>query len=98
MKKVIYSVAKYGKTVSKITGIGYVTDEDLIIAAVSKNGKPYVRIFEDCIKHCYKVTNRTDEFKGDITEIHEVEIETKNGNYDTREIEVEYNIWFKYAD
>ena len=98
MKKVIYSVTKYGKYETKLTGIGYVTDEDLIIAAVSKSGKPYVRVFEDCIRNCNKIQGRNDEFKCNITEIHEVEIETKNNNYDTREIEVEYGIWFKYAD
>lgn len=98
MKKVIYSVTKYGKYETKVTGIGYVTDDDLIIAAVSKSGKPYVRIFEDCIKSCNKIPGRVNEFKANITEIHEVEIETKNNNYDTRELEIEYNIWFKYAD
>ena len=98
MKKVIYSVTKYGKNENKVSGIGYVTDEDLVIAAISKSGKPYVRVFEDCIKHCYKVQGKTDEFKGNVTEIMEVELETKNGSYDTREVEIEYNIWFKYAD
>ena len=98
MKKVIYSVTKYGRNETKVSGIGYVTDEDLVIAAISKSGKPYVRIFEDCIKRCYKVQGKNDEFKGNITEIIEVELETKNNNYDTREIEVEYGIWFKYTD
>lgn len=98
MKKVIYSVARYGKNVSKITGVGYISEDSLIIAAVSKNNKPYVRVFEDCIKHCHKVRDKTDEFQGVITEFYEIDVETKNNNYDTREIEVEYNIWFKYAD
>lgn len=98
MKKVIYSVTKFGNYENKVSGIGYVTDEDLIIAAVSKKGKPYVRIFEDCIKHCYKIQGKSDEFKGNVTENIEVELETKNNNYETREIEVEYGIWFKYAD
>ena len=98
MKKVVYSVAKYGKNVSKITGIGYIAEDNLIIAAISKNGKPYVRVFEGCSKHCNKVQGKTDEYQGIITEIHEVEVETKNGSYDTREVEIEYNIWFKYAD
>ena len=98
MKKVVYSVARYGKNVSKITGIGYIAEDNLIIAAVSKNGKPYVRVFEDCVKHCKKVQGKSNEFQGTITEIHEIDVETKNGSYDTREVEIEYNIWFKYAD
>ena len=98
MKKVIYSVARYGKNVSKITGVGYVSEDSLIIAAVSKNNKPYVRVFEDCVKRCHKVQGKTNEYQGVITEFYEIDFETKNNNYDTREIEVEYNIWFKYAD
>ena len=74
MKKVVYSVAKYGKNVLKITGIGYITEEDLISATVSKNGNPYVRLFEDCVKRCKKVQGKTNEFQGYITEIHEVDI------------------------
>lgn len=98
MKKVVYSVAKYGKNVSKITGVGYIAEDSLIISAISKNNKPYVRVFEDCIKYCHKLQGKTNEYQGIITEIHEIEVETKNGSYDTREIEVEYNIWFKYAN
>ena len=37
MKKVVYSVAKYGKNVSKITGVGYIAEDSLIISAISKN-------------------------------------------------------------
>lgn len=43
MKKVIYSITKLGKSENtKVTGIGYITDEDLITANVSKTGKPYI--------------------------------------------------------
>ena len=41
MKKVVFSVTKLGKAEQKISGIGYVTDEDLITACMGKNGKPY---------------------------------------------------------
>ncbi len=45
MKKVIYSITKLGKVENtKVTGIGYITDEDLITANVSKTGKPSVQI------------------------------------------------------
>jgi|GEM_PF-4920133 len=44
MKKVIYSITKLGKIENtKITGIGYITDDDLITANVSKPGRPYPR-------------------------------------------------------
>ncbi len=36
MKKVIYSITKLGKTENtKFTGVGYITDEELITANVS---------------------------------------------------------------
>ncbi len=69
MKKVIYSITKLGKTENtKFTGVGYITDEELITANVSKNGKPYIRVFE-CIKDCPPVINAKDEYKGAYYEI-----------------------------
>lgn len=88
MKKVIFSVTKLGKVENtKVTGVGYITDEDLITANVSKTGKPYIRIFP-CVKNCHLVMNSTDEFKGAYYEIVE---------YDGRDIEVNYYIWYKLA-
>ena len=53
MKKVYYSVTRYGKkNVDSMSGVGYITDEDLIIACSSKEQKPYIRVFEDCLKDC----------------------------------------------
>lgn len=99
MKKVVYSVTKVGKPENtKMTGIGYITDKDLIIACVGKNSKPYVKVFEDCLRHCHSIDGRYHEFKGEYYEIREVEIETKHNNYETRELELNYYVWFKYAD
>ncbi len=98
MKKVVYSVTKYTKgEPQKITGLGFVTNEDLIVACMSRNDKPYIRIFQDCVKDCHPIPDKTGEYKGTFYEIHEIEVETKNGSKDTREIEVEYKIWYKYA-
>ncbi len=90
MKKVIYSVTKLGKIENtKITGVGYITDEELVIAQISKNtGKAYIRTF-DCIKDCHPVPNATNEFKGAYYEIVE---------YEGRDIEVNYYIWYKLAN
>ena len=96
MKKVVYSVAKADKFGNKITGIGYVTDADLITACTGQNGKHYVRIFEGCIKDCMPVSGSKTEFKGDYYELREAEFTTKHGSKETREIETEYSIWFKY--
>ena len=98
MTKVVFSVTRSGKSdFAKITGIGYKTDKDLIIACIGKNGKPYIRVFEDCIKECHSMPSRPNEYKGSITEYREIEFE-KNGSYEIREIELEYDIWYKLAD
>ena len=99
MKKVVYSVTRYRKEeMLKLSGLGYITDTDLIIACVSQKGKPYIRVFEDCIKNCYPIPDKLGEYKGNCYEIHEVQIDTGKDNYETREIELNYNIWYKYVD
>ena len=104
MKKVVYSVSRFNKLGNnKLTGIGFITEKDLIIACVSQKGNAYIRVFEDCVKNCHSIPNRDGEYKGAHYEIREVEFETKNGNgdftgYEKREIEVEYSIWYKLID
>ena len=101
MHKVVYSVSKlnrFGNT--KMTGVGFITENDLITACVSKKGNAYIRVFEDCVKNCHAVSGRDGEYKGAHYEIREVEFEPRNPSgestgYDTREIEVEYSIWYK---
>ena len=81
MKKVVYSVSRtnrYGST--KMTGLGFITESDLIIACNGKSGKAYIRVFKDCVKNCHAVPNRPDEFKGTLYEIREIEVETKNSS------------------
>lgn len=101
MKKVVYSISRLNRFGSnKMTGVGFITDEDLIIACVSQKGNPYIRVFEDCVKSCHAIPNRDGEFKGPHYEIREIEVETKNGSgeftgYDKREIEIEYSVWYK---
>ncbi len=101
MKKVVYSISRLNRFGSnKMTGVGFITDEDLIIACVSQKGNPYIRVFEDCVKNCHAIPNRDGEFKGPHYEILEVEVETKNGSgeftgYDKREIEIEYSVRYK---
>ena len=63
MKKVVYSVSRtnrYGST--KMTGLGFVTESDLIIACNGKSGKAYIRVFKECVMNCHAVPNRPDEF------------------------------------
>ena len=101
MKKVVYSISRFSKFGSnKMTGVGFITEKDLIIACVSQKGNPYIRVFEDCVKDCHPVAGKEGEFKGPHYEIREIEVETKNGSgeftgYDKREIEIGYSVWYK---
>ena len=86
MKKVVYSVTRYRREdIDKMSGLGYITDTDLVIACVSKAGKPYIRVFEDCVKDCHPIPDKPDEFKGAYYEIREVQLDTGKDNYETRE-------------
>ena len=50
MKKVVYSVSKNNRFGSnKLTGLGFITESDLVIACMSKKGNAYIRVFEDCV-------------------------------------------------
>ena len=81
MKKVVFSVTKQGRYENtKTTGVGYITDTDLIIACLSKNNKPYIRVFEDCVKNCHAVSGREGEYKGAHYEIREIEFEKKTSS------------------
>ena len=102
MKKVVYSVRKLGKMESpKMTGLGYLTDKDLVIACISQKGKPYVRVFEDIREYCHPQYGKDGEFQGEYVENREIEVEKETSGYksfETIDIEVTYKIWFKYAD
>ena len=77
MKKVVFSVIRAGKNENRMSGIGYITETDLLIPAISKNGKPYIRVFEDYLRYCHKIPNENEEYKGTIYEFHAVEFETR---------------------
>ena len=102
MKKVVYSVQRVGRfDTPKMSGLGYIVEDNLLISAISQKGKPYIRVFEGVTEYCRKVVGKDDEFKGYFTEYKEVEVEKNNNGYksiETIEVENEYKIWYKYAD
>ena len=104
MKKVVYKVEKVRREGNvSTTGLGYIVENDLITANISKKGKPYIKIFEDCVSKCRKVHSSSNEYKGEIQEIIEIEVETTNSTgqstgYELKEIEITYKIWFKELD
>ena len=104
MKKVVFAVTKQGRYENtKTTGVGYSTDTDLITACISKSGKPYIRVFEDCVKNCHAIPGRDNEYRGAHYEIREIEFEKKTSSgdstgYEKREVEFNYSIWYKITD
>ena len=89
MQKVVYSVCKVNRD-EKLKGIGYVSEGNLLIPAISKNGKPYIRVFEDVTDKCRPSVNSDGEYKGYTT----VAYQNDNNDY----IEILYSIWFKYVN
>lgn len=52
MKIVVYNVTRYKRDeIYEISGIGYTTEKDLIIACISKNGKSYINIVLKKVKN-----------------------------------------------
>ena len=88
MKKVVYSVTSYKKKEKekvKIKGVGYISDTDLLILAISKDNNPYIRVFEDCIKYCHQINN-SDAYKGPYYEMDE---------YEGHDYQRTFYIWYK---
>ena len=99
MKKVIYSVKKLGRfEVNQISGVGYITPTDLITSGIGKNGKSYIRVFEDCQKFLHQIPSKENEYRGVTYEIHELPVETKNGSTEYREFTLEYEIWYRIIE
>lgn len=104
MKKVAYAVKRVTREGGvKKSGVGYLTETDLITAQMSKNGKPYIHVFKDCVKSCAPVPLKEDEYAGTYFEILEIEIEKTNPSgqnvgKEKLEIVANYNIWFKFID
>lgn len=96
MKKVTFSIKK--RNSDKITGVGYITDEDLLIPAISKNNKPYIRVFEDCIKYCNKIVGKDNQYQGIYEYITECDLEDEQGRITTRELSISYYVWFKIIE
>ena len=59
MKKVVFSITNVrSKSDKKLSGFGYLAEGNLLCPCISKNSKPYIRIFEDVEKHCRPISRR----------------------------------------
>jgi len=85
-KKVKFSLTRYTKKGSyTFSGYGEIDNENLYT---------YNKVYEDCIRHCHKMLNKTNEFKGGFTQYEEVEFENDKGYIVELEIETNYQLWF----
>ena len=99
MKKVVYSVSKRNGS-QKWSGVGYLAEDNLFTIAISKNGNPYIKVIEGIKGHCVP-NGRDKEYSGIVAQAFaDVPVfNKKKDRYETRDyLEVEYYVWYKYAD
>ena len=90
MKKVVYSIKKVRNPDEKLSGFGFINDEGtLLCKCVSKTGKRYTRAFDEVEQHCHPIIGKENEFKCYVTMYYE---------YDGRDIEAEYSVWYKIVE
>ena len=90
MKKGVYSTKKVRNPDEKLSGLGFINDEGtLLCKCVSKNGKRYTRACDEGEQHCHPIIGKDQEFTGYVTMYYE---------YDGRDIEVEYSVWYKIVE
>ena len=98
MKKVVFSITNVrSKSDKKLSGFGYLTEGNLLCPCISKNSKPYIRIFEDVEKRCHPVNGRQDEFQGYVT-MYFTEVPVyreKDGSYDIINLLVKNIVLYK---
>ena len=86
-KKVKFSLIKFTKKGSqRFAGYGEIDNENLYYGN---------RIYEDCIGYCHRTLSSSNEFKGNFTQIEEIEFENDKGQLVELEVETSYQLWFK---
>lgn len=98
MKKAVFSITNVrSKSDKKLSGFGYLAEGNLLCPCISKNSKPYIRIFEDVEKRCHPVNGRQDEFQGYVT-MYFTEVPVyreKDGSYDMINLLVKNIVLYK---
>ena len=86
-KKVKFSLTRFSKKGSfRFTGYGEIDNENLY----TKN-----KVYEDCIRSCHKMLNKSNEYKGSFCQFENIEFENDKGYITELEIEVNYDLWFR---
>lgn len=98
MKKVVFSITNARRrTDRKLSGFGYLSEGNLLCPCISKNNKPYIRVFDNAEKACRPIADKPDEFNGYVT-MYFTDVPVyreKDGSCDQVDLEVEYKIWYK---
>ena len=67
MKKVVFSVTNArNQSDKKLSGFGYITEGNLLCPCISKNNKPYIRVFEDVENRCRPYKTERVNFKATL--------------------------------
>ena len=86
-RKVKFSLTRYTKNGSyRFNGYGEIDNENLYT---------YNKVYEDCIKNCHKVINKSNEFKGSFSQFEEIEFINDRNMLVELEVEVNYQLWFR---
>ena len=89
-KKVKFSLTRYTRKGSyRFTGYGEIDNDNLY----TKN-----KVYEDCIRYCHKVLDKTDEFKGCFSQFEYIEVENSREQLDTIEVENNYFLWYRILE
>ena len=92
MIKVAFRLTKVNDFNYVKKGIGFISDskEDLILYPNTQ----FEKVIENCIKYCYPIINRFGEYKGTFSQFIECDFGI-NDSIETKEIEIEYKLWYK---
>ena len=86
-RKVKFSLTRYTKNGSyRFNGYGEIDNDNLYT---------YNKVYEDCIKNCHKVINKSNEFKGSFSQFEEIEFINDRNMLVELEVEVNYQLWFR---
>lgn len=86
-KKVKFSLTRYTKKGSyRFTGYGEIDNENLYTKK---------KVYEDCIKSCHKMLNKSNEYKGSFFQYETIEFVNDRNNLVELELEVDYDLWFR---
>ena len=87
-KKVKFSLTKYtNKGSFRFFGYGEIDEDNLYTEK---------KTYEDFIRHCKKIVNKQNEFKGSFSQVEEIEyFNSYKDEYVTIEVENSYDLWFR---